>query len=102
MDDEREPGIERAEIREKSVGTRPVGDVTNVPFSGGGAEETEDGLDEVSESVRHAAEDLPDEPNPYLTEADDNVAEVETDEDDEEDTSGVPVFDRAGAPDKPI
>lgn len=102
MADEREPSIESTEIQEKSIGTRPVGDVTNVPFSGGGVEETDDGLDEVSESVRHAAEDLPDEPNPYLTEAEDPVAETETDEDDEEDTSNVPVFDRAGAPDKPI
>jgi hypothetical protein len=48
------------EISEKSVGARPVSDETDFRLSGTGAIETEDGLDELEESVRHTAEDIRD------------------------------------------
>ena len=69
------PSVADEEIAEKSVGTRPVSDITAV-HDATGEEETDDGLDELSESVRHAAEDRPDE---------------DASEDDED----IPVFDRA-------
>ncbi|WP_439815485.1 hypothetical protein [Zavarzinia sp. CC-PAN008] len=47
------------EVRDKSSGSRPVGDRTNVHLSGGGAVETDDGLDENAEALRQAIEDVP-------------------------------------------
>ncbi|GGE42735.1 hypothetical protein GCM10007276_20020 [Agaricicola taiwanensis] len=58
---EGETSVAQDEIREKSVGTRPVSDKTNFHLSGTGGIETDDGLDERSEMARHAAEDIPDE-----------------------------------------
>jgi hypothetical protein len=53
--------IQDEEIRDKSGGGRPASDETNFHLSGTGAIETEDGLDELGEMTRSAAEDLPDE-----------------------------------------
>ncbi len=61
------------EIREKSVGSRPVSDKTDIPLSG--SIETVDGLDETDEMLRHMAEDT----------TDDEPSEREAD---------LPVFDR--------
>ncbi|MFL1873905.1 hypothetical protein ACIKT0_01540 [Hansschlegelia beijingensis] len=52
--------VREDEIREKSGGGEPASDRTNFRTSGSGAIETEDGLDEIEESVRHAAEDVGD------------------------------------------
>jgi hypothetical protein len=95
-------GIELDEIREKSGGTRPEGDRTNIPLSGTGGIETDDGLDEEAEALRHAAEDLPDEPNPYLAEADDEEEESSGDEEEDEERAveDQPVFDRASRLDR--
>ncbi|HEV2675870.1 MAG TPA: hypothetical protein VGV37_15215 [Aliidongia sp.] len=103
--DEDQPSIDQEEIREKSGGGRPASDVTNVHLSGTGAVETEDGLDENAEMVRHAAEDMPEEPNPYLAEADE---EPELDDDGEAidpvagEPRDEPVFDRAETLKRPI
>jgi hypothetical protein len=56
-----EASIEAEEINEKSVGTRPSGERTEFHLSGTGGVETDDGLDEISEMVREAAEDIPDD-----------------------------------------
>jgi hypothetical protein len=48
------------EIRDKSGGAR-ASDEQNFHEPGTGAIETNDGLDEMSEMVRHLAEDLPDQ-----------------------------------------
>ncbi len=61
------------DIREKSVGSRPVDDKTDKPLSG--STETVDGLDETDEMIRHMAEDTPN----------DDYSEREAD---------LPVFDR--------
>ncbi len=55
----REPDARQEEIREKGVGSRPVGDRTGIRQPGSGANETDDGLDATEEMVRHAAEDRP-------------------------------------------
>jgi hypothetical protein len=112
--DEGAPDARLEEIRSKSRGTRPIGDVTNVLLSGGGDEETLDGLDENAEQLRHAAEDLPDELSPYATAPDastndqdlltDQLAEnnleepLTDDERDPGDADDVPVFDRGSLP----
>lgn len=56
-----EASVEEEEIQEKSVGTRPSGERTEFHLSGTGGVETDDGLDETSEMVREAAEDIPDD-----------------------------------------
>jgi len=55
-----ESSVREDEIREKSVGGEPASSRTNFHTSGTGAIETEDGLDETEEMVRHTAEDIPD------------------------------------------
>jgi hypothetical protein len=70
------PSVADEEIADKSVGARPRSDVTAF-HDATGEEETADGLDTLSESVRHAAEDLPDG---------------------EENPDRIPVFDRAQMP----
>ena len=59
--DEQDSGELTEEVRGKRGGARPVRDATDFHLSGTGAIETEDGLDESAESLRHSAEDLPDE-----------------------------------------
>jgi hypothetical protein len=56
-EEEGESSVQEDEIREKSVGGRPASDVTGFHTSGTGAVETDDGLDEISERARQAAED---------------------------------------------
>ena len=41
------------------VGTHPRSEITGRHDEGSGANETIDGLDEIQEAVRHAAEDIP-------------------------------------------
>jgi len=80
----REPGanneqssVADEEIAEKSVGSRPRSDITAF-HDATGEEETDDGLDTLSESVRQAAEDR----------EDGDPSDAPMDED-------LPVFDRA-------
>ena len=47
------------QIRHPEVGARPMSTITGRHDEGSGANETVDGLDEIQEAVRHAAEDLP-------------------------------------------
>ena len=55
-----DPGTLAAdEIRHPEVGARPMSTMTGRHDEGSGANETVDGLDEIQEAVRHAAEDLP-------------------------------------------
>jgi hypothetical protein len=61
---EGETTVAEDEIAEKSVGSRPVSDRTDFRLSGTGANETEDGLDELEESLRHTAEDIRDGAQP--------------------------------------
>jgi hypothetical protein len=42
-----------------NIGGQPRSEVTGKHDEGSGANETEDGLDEVAESIRHNAEDIP-------------------------------------------
>jgi hypothetical protein len=69
----------KADTADFSVERRPR---NNVQDSASGSDETEDGLDETSEAVRHAAEDLPRGAKP--------VGPMET----------IPVFDRGSLPPK--
>ena len=74
-----DPGtIAEDEIRHPEVGARPMSTITGRHDEGSGANETIDGLDEIQEAVRHAAEDIP------ASEKDD-------------DFKRLPVFDRAEA-----
>lgn len=41
------------------IGARPRSEITGKHDEGSGANETIDGLDEMAESIRHAAEDIP-------------------------------------------
>ena len=50
--------VREDEIREKSFGGEPASERTNFHTSGSGAIETDDGLDEIEEAVRQAAEDV--------------------------------------------
>ena len=50
--------VREDEIREKSFGSEPASERTNFHTSGSGAIETDDGLDEIEEAVRQAAEDV--------------------------------------------
>jgi len=72
-----QPSVADEEIAAKSVGSRPRSDITAF-HDPTGEEETDDGLDTLSESVRHAAEDR----------EDGDPSEATMDDD-------VPVFDRA-------
>ena len=55
-----DPGtIAEDEIRHPEVGARPMSTITGRHDEGSGANETIDGLDEIQEAVRHAAEDIP-------------------------------------------
>ena len=65
------------EANRTDVGARPRSEITGKHDEGSGANETIDGLDEMAESVRHNAEDIP-------------TGTVDTLED-------LPVFDRAAA-----
>ena len=47
------------EIRHPEITARPMSTITGRHDEGSGANETIDGLDEIQEAVRHAAEDLP-------------------------------------------
>jgi hypothetical protein len=51
--------VANREIRRNDVGARPRSQITGQHEPGTGAVETEDGLDERSEALRRAAEDLP-------------------------------------------
>jgi len=77
-DDEELPSLADEEIAAKTVGARPLGDVTD-QHDASGDEETDDGLNATDEAVRHAAEDLP------SSEEDDGL-------------DSVPVFDRRELP----
>ena len=55
-----DPGtLAEDEIRHPEVGARPMSTITGRHDEGSGANETIDGLDEIQEAVRHAAEDIP-------------------------------------------
>ena len=74
-----DPGtLTEDEIRHPEVGAVPMSTITGRHDDGSGANETVDGLDEIQEAVRHAAEDLP---------ASERGDDLET----------LPVFDRADA-----
>jgi len=47
------------ELRRPEVLSRPRSEITGRHDEGSGANETIDGLDEIQEAVRHAAEDIP-------------------------------------------
>ena len=47
------------EIRHPEIASRPKSAITGRHDEGSGANETIDGLDEIQEAVRHAAEDIP-------------------------------------------
>jgi hypothetical protein len=97
--DDPEPSAFQEEIMDKTDTSRPVSDVTNVrPDSG----ETDDGLDDYEETLRHAAEDIVDTDvgngdtgdedalNEAAADADaDADADAEIEEDDDR-----PIFDR--------
>jgi len=72
------PSVADEEIAEKAVGGRPRSEITAF-HDATGDEETADGLDTIGESVRRAAEDIPEG---------------------EEDPDAIPVFDRAQLPPK--
>jgi hypothetical protein len=61
-------------------GGRRVSDRTNIHDEGSGANDTDDGLSEEEEAVRHAAEDIPTGQSPTGK------------------TEDIPVFDRASLP----
>jgi hypothetical protein len=55
-----DPGtLAEEEIRHPEVGAVPMSTITGRHDDGSGANETLDGLDEIQEAVRHAAEDVP-------------------------------------------
>ena len=55
-----DPGaLTEDEIRHPEITSRPKSEITGRHDEGSGANETIDGLDEIQEAVRHAAEDLP-------------------------------------------
>ena len=55
-----DPGtLAEDEIRHPEIASRPKSEITGRHDEGSGANETIDGLDEIQEAVRHAAEDLP-------------------------------------------
>jgi hypothetical protein len=55
-----DPGtLAEDEIRHPEVGAVPMSTITGRHDDGSGANETVDGLDEIQEAVRHAAEDVP-------------------------------------------
>ena len=55
-----DPGtLSEDEIRHPEITSRPKSEITGRHDEGSGANETIDGLDEIQEAVRHAAEDLP-------------------------------------------
>ena len=66
------------EVVRPEIASRPKSEVTGRHDEGSGANETIDGLDEIQEAMRHAAEDIP---------ASENGDEFER----------LPVFDRAGS-----
>jgi hypothetical protein len=47
------------EVRRPEADVHPVSEITGHHDPGSGAEETDDGLDDYAEAVRHGAEDLP-------------------------------------------
>jgi hypothetical protein len=46
------------EVRRSDVGAHSLSEITGQHDAGSAAEETEDGLDDIAEAVRHAAEDI--------------------------------------------
>src|SRR3954471_263235 len=55
-----DPGtLTEDEIRHPEVGAVPMSTITARHDEGSGANETVDGLDEIQEALRHAAEDVP-------------------------------------------
>jgi hypothetical protein len=72
------PSLADEEIADKTIGARPLSEVTD-QRDASGDEETVDGLNAIEESVRHAAEDT--------AEPADDIA-----------SDDIPVFDRADLP----
>jgi hypothetical protein len=84
LEDERlaSPPLETRDSDDPVAVGRRVSDTTNVHDEGSDANDTEDGLTESEEAVRHAAEDIPTGGSP--------TGRIES----------VPVFDRASLPPK--